>query len=365
MNTPRIIIDKRRIAENYQELKSALPSFRICYAIKANPHQEISRLLAQQGSHFEVASTYELEFLLGLEIKPEQIVYSNPVKTKEGIEKAISLGVTIQSFDSIGELEKFLPYKNQIEPIFRIHVPNEGSIWPLNQKFGLSQRFWPEIFEFLQKHKLPLSGITFHVGSQSETLDAWHTAMNLSWQAIQQAKTYDLQPYILNIGGGFPIFLGRKIPNVNQIGEIVETHIDNWKKEGFFLKDMIAEPGRFISGSAGILQTSIIGIAERDERTLVFTDCGIFSGLMEAIDGMTYPIQSSRKGKLKRVTLTGPSCDSLDTMFETDLPEPQYGDILNLSGTGAYSLVYASRFNGFPEPKIEFVEYSEPSTKVG
>ncbi len=355
MQTPLLILDKNKIAEKYNELDQALPGFRIAYAIKANPHREIIELLRGQGSHFEIASVYELDCLMNLGVDAQNIVFSNPVKKIESIEHALEADVAIQSFDSIGELEKYKAFKDKIKPIFRIHVPNNESIWPLSQKFGLSEKFWHDIFAYMQKHQIPLSGITFHVGSQCEALGPWHTALELSYKAIKMAQSYGLKPTILNIGGGFPIFLGRPIPSLQAIGEVISEHLQRWKADGYEPTDLIAEPGRVITGDAGTMYTQVIGVAERDEKTLVFTDVGIFGGLMEAIDGMTYPLTSNGSGPLRRVTLAGPSCDSLDTMFEADLPDPKYGDILTLKGTGAYSVVYASKFNGFPEPKIEFV----------
>jgi ornithine decarboxylase len=55
--------------------------------------------------------------------------------------------------------------------------------------------------------------------------------------------------------------------------------------------------------------------------------------------------------------VTGPSCDSSDTMFYgAELPETlTAGDRLYIGSTGAYTLSYASTFNGFPPPSQVFV----------
>jgi ornithine decarboxylase len=56
-------------------------------------------------------------------------------------------------------------------------------------------------------------------------------------------------------------------------------------------------------------------------------------------------------------TVTGPSCDSADTMFfGAQLPVTMTeGDRVFLASAGAYTLSYASNFNGFPPPLPYFV----------
>ena len=61
--------------------------------------------------------------------------------------------------------------------------------------------------------------------------------------------------------------------------------------------------------------------------------------------------------------VTGPSCDSSDTMFYgVDLPETlEVGDRLYIGSAGAYTLSYASNFNGFPPPSQIFVRDAGPA----
>ena len=56
-------------------------------------------------------------------------------------------------------------------------------------------------------------------------------------------------------------------------------------------------------------------------------------------------------------TVTGPSCDSSDTMFVgVMLPAGlDVGDRLYIATAGAYTLSYASHFNGFAPPAQLFI----------
>ncbi len=360
--TPALFIDRSRIRQNYHDLKKALPPFRIAYAIKSNSHPEIIEILKKEGSHFETASIAEIEKLLALGIKAEEIVLSNPVKAPNAIRRALEHGVTIQSFDSVEELEKFLPYAgastavaHRIRPQLRIVVPNEGSMWPLSGKFGADEELWPAIFQYMKENEIPLDGVTFHPGSQCETIAGWDSAMYLTWRCIEIAREYGLNPTTINIGGGFPVDLGRKIPTPTAIGKVIMRHLKEWEKKGFKPADLIVEPGRFISGSAGVLATRVVGVARR-EKTWAFLDCGVFTGMMETIDGISYPMLFSSTAEKETAMLCGPSCDSVDKMYEAQIPKAKPGDAVLFLSAGAYTSVYASDFNGFLGPKMVFVD---------
>lgn len=355
-------MDRSRIRQNYLDLKKALPPFRIAYAIKSNSHPEIIEILKKEGSHFETASIAEIEKLLAMGIKAEEIVLSNPVKAPNAIRRALEHGVTIQSFDSVEELEKFLPYAgastplgHRVRPQLRIVVPNEGSMWPLSGKFGADEELWPAIFQYMKENEIPLDGVTFHPGSQCETIAGWDSAMYLTWRCIEIAREYGLNPTTINIGGGFPVDLGRKIPTPTAIGKVIMRHLKEWEKKGFKPADLIVEPGRFISGSAGVLATHVVGVARR-EKTWAFLDCGVFTGMMETIDGISYPMLFSSTAEKETAMLCGPSCDSVDKMYEAQIPKAKPGDAVLFLSAGAYTSVYASDFNGFLGPKMVFVD---------
>ena len=363
METPVLIIDRSKIISNYREMKDAFPDFHVAYAMKSNSHDSILNLLLQEDADIETASISEILHLMELGVKPEKVIFSNPVKPESAIRSAVECGVSTMTFDSLSELKKFIPYKEFIKPVLRIDVPNDGSLWILSGKFGCPKRIWPQIFQFMKDNEIALSGITFHVGSQCERAATWGRALEEVGEAYIMAETYDLRPEILNIGGGFPIFLGREIPTVKEIADVVFEAVNQLEKKGIVFEKFYAEPGRFISGSAGTLCTRIIGIGDRDVKgkseKWVFLDTGVFSGLMETIDGITYPLYSNGTGEMEQVMLCGPSCDGADKMFKVKIPSPNVGDILYMYGTGAYTTEYSSSFNGIEPPSVTFVDVME------
>ncbi len=112
------------------------------------------------------------------------------------------------------------------------------------------------------------------------------------------------------------------------------------------------EPGRAVVGDAGVFVTSVIGKARRENVNWLYIDVGVFNGLMESIGGIKYKYIVGSRAETQKWTIAGPSCDSFDVIaHEVELPEPMIGDHLLILSSGAYTISYASEFNGFPVPK--------------
>ena len=97
------------------------------------------------------------------------------------------------------------------------------------------------------------------------------------------------------------------------------------------------------------------GIAWRPtgENLVVRAGYGVFNGLMEAVGGLRYELRTERTGPIGPHVVAGPSCDSMDVIASgVDLPDLDVGDRVYVMNAGAYTLSYASSFNGFPPPRL-------------
>ncbi|MEF9475273.1 MAG: type III PLP-dependent enzyme, partial [Candidatus Mariimomonas ferrooxydans] len=156
----------------------------------------------------------------------------------------------------------------------------------------------------------------------------------------------------LNIGGGYPINYTKNVVKI----EAIEKNINKLIHEKFpeNIKILI-ETGRAVVGDAGIFVTSVIGKARRADENWLYIDVGVFNGLMESVGGIKYSYlveSSSRTNYKKKWTITGPSCDSFDIIDKgLILPEPDIGGLVLILSSGAYTISYASEFNGFTIPK--------------
>jgi ornithine decarboxylase len=113
----------------------------------------------------------------------------------------------------------------------------------------------------------------------------------------------------------------------------------------------------------GVVAAEVIGREERFGRPWVYLEVGAYNGLIEAAQTCaTWPYPALAvsaatgaplpRDHMVRMTVTGPTCDSSDTVLRDVLlpSDLAVGDLLYLGGTGAYTLCYASSFNGFPPP---------------
>jgi len=113
----------------------------------------------------------------------------------------------------------------------------------------------------------------------------------------------------------------------------------------------------------------VLGRARRRGRDWVHVDVGAFNGVMEALETgnrLAYPLSDSRRGIRTRCHVTGPSCDSQDTiLFDTALSgDLTCGDRVYIGSAGAYTTAYASRFNGFDVPRVRCVGQGDTAAPV-
>ena len=171
---------------------------------------------------------------------------------------------------------------------------------------------------------------------------------------------------MINMGGGFP---ASYIDPTNDLSEYA-SEITRYLRDDFGedIPQIILEPGRSLVGDSGILTSEVILISRKNNTALnrwVYLDTGKFNGLIETLgEAIKYPVvtlKDSPDAKTGEVILAGPTCDSMDIMYEDckyRLPlDLKVGDKLYWLTTGAYTSSYASvNFNSFPPIKTYFME---------
>src|SRR6478752_7714781 len=80
---PFLIVDTAIVRGKARRFRAAMPRVRPHYAVKANPDRRVLKVLIQEGCGFEIASTTELDLLLGLGVPAAEVFFSNPVKSRD------------------------------------------------------------------------------------------------------------------------------------------------------------------------------------------------------------------------------------------------------------------------------------------
>jgi ornithine decarboxylase len=353
-DVPFVVIDLEVVRDRYERLVAAIPDATVFYAVKANPAPPVLELLVDLGASFDVASPGEIDACLAAGADPARISYGNTVKKERWIAYAFAKGVRIFAIDTEAELRKVAVAAPRSTVCCRITCDGAGSDWPLSRKFGCTPALAGRLL--LDAAHLGLGvGLSFHVGSQQRDVAAWDRALAPVADCYAMLRAHDVEPKVVNIGGGFPAQYIDNIPDISAYGDAI-THSLR-RRLGPDLPLVITEPGRYLVADAGLLRTEVVLVGqrnERDERRWVYLDVGVFGGLAETMgEAIRYRLRTRHDGgPTGPVVLAGPTCDSADVLYENHayrLPlDLRAGDLVDVLSAGAYTTTYSTvGFNGF------------------
>ncbi len=360
--TPFLAGDLSLLARRFTRFTAALPRVQPFYAVKCNSAPEVLKTVVAQGAGFEVASLGELRQLQEIGVPPADVLYSNTVKPPAHVAGAAAAGVWRFAVDSEGELDKIARHAPGAAVYVRVRVDDSGSVFPLSRKFGAESHHARALMQQAGNLGLQPYGLTFHVGSQCVATSAWVQAIASMARLMRQLRSDGIEISMLNLGGGFPAQYDDPVPSIGQIGSVVNRALDDLLPYEPAL--IAAEPGRHMVAESAVMVTTVLGREERAGEEWLYVDVGAYNGLMETqqtVSQWRFPLWSSRSdhGVVSQTyyTVTGPTCDSADTMFYgAALPVTMAeGDRLFVASAGAYTLSYASHFNGFPPPHTVFL----------
>lgn len=365
--SPFLLVDLDRVEFKYQELQQSFPMANIFYAVKANPSVEILQRLDRLGSCFDIASVYELDRVLACGISPQRISFGNTIKKAADVKYAYEKGVRLFVTDAAADLAQIAQYAPNSRVFVRVLVESGStSDWPLSRKFGCDTQMAIDLMVNAKQLGLQPYGVSFHVGSQQNDVTVWRTALNTVKEVFEKLQQeHGIQLELINAGGGFPAQYLADIDSIQEYAKRIQAYMDDLfsQKVTLFL-----EPGRSLVGDAGVIVSEIVLISnksQQDEKRWIYTDVGVFNGLIETLGEMIkYPIYTPKmqnNAPQSNVVLAGPTCDSTDIMYEkVAYPLPQdleMGDRLYWLSTGAYTTSYASvEFNGYPPLRTFYLD---------
>ena len=362
--TPLFVIDHDALRKAYREFRRFLPRVQVYYAVKANPDAEIVKTLYSLGSSFDVASMPEFmivyQNIKHLPAKTRQqwiwdkIIYANPTKPTDTLAE-LNPYKPLVTFDNLEEIHKIKRQAPAAGLALRLKVPNTGAMVELSSKFGASPGEAVDLILAADRVGLVVEGISFHVGSQTTNFENYVQALNLTANVFKEAQDRGYTKMnLLDIGGGFPAPYDSSVRPFRELAKVINTEIDR-----LFPKNLqiLAEPGRFLSATAGTSVASVIGKAVRDGKTCYYINDGVYHTYSGVIfDHCKYPVKAFKKGPTQICSVFGPTCDALDVVsMAENLPDLERGDLVYSVNIGAYSHASATYSNGFPPAKVVHV----------
>lgn len=354
------IIDLGQILNAYVNWVNLLPDVKIFYAIKSNPNPVILETLSSLGVNFDCASENEMKQIIEITSDPSRIIFANPCKMTSQIRYARANDVDTMTFDCEEELYKIRLYHPYSHLILRIAVDDSQSICKFNKKFGCHLDQVEGLLKIAKALSLNVVGVSFHVGSGCKSAKSFYDAIGDTRKAYDVAKLMGIDMKIIDIGGGFP-------GNNNKMFEEIATNVNEAMKDFYGeLKDeiqFIAEPGRYFSQRSHTLVLNVIGKKVHqsgdDKQFIYYLNDGLYGSFnciyFDHYSPTILPF-NERDGKVYKSTLFGPTCDSMDTIYdEILLPELSVGDWIYVENFGAYTVAAASSFNGFKTSVCKYV----------
>ena len=325
----------------------------VAYAYKANSSPFLIGALYGAGiRHFDVASVPELED--AITIPGATLHFMHPVKSRESIRKAYHThAIKSFSLDSEDELKKIIEETSgpkgparDLALFVRIAVPAINSRIPLERKFGVSGQKAARLLVKVRQASAEL-GITFHVGSQTMTPDAYVMALEEVHRLIVKAGVVVDR---LDVGGGFPSAYPDMQPSpLSSFMGAISAGVDRLPvRENVRL---MCEPGRALVSEA---ESLIVRVEARRGSDLFINDGG-YGILFDAAHlGWVFPARLISRDLAAGETLApfalwGPTCDSIDFMKGPFLLPSgiKEGDYLEIGNVGAYGRAIAGDFNGY------------------
>lgn len=353
------------VLEAYKEGLQGRKSL-VCYAIKANPNGALLRLAAGLGVGADVTSGGELAQALHAGIDPDKIVYSGVAKTAREINEALDAGILAFNVESESELnliDSIAGARGERASIsFRINPNIDAETHPKittgmwENKFGIPTEQALELARGMRDRRgVELRGLDCHIGSSLQKTQPLLDALNalLEIRKTLQADGHAIDH--IDLGGGLGIRYGN---------DDAPTHPRDYARQtaefcGDFDGTLILEPGRSVSGPAGVLLTSVVHNKDNGARKFAIVDAAMTDLVRPAMYNAEHAIEviGSRAGECLPMDVVGGVCESSDTFARNcHLPPLEPGDLLVLRSAGAYGFAMSSQYNGRPRAPEVLVE---------
>ncbi|MEK0082591.1 diaminopimelate decarboxylase [Benzoatithermus flavus] len=370
VGTPCYVYAASTMRERIRAFRQAFrggPEPLFCYAVKANSNLAVIRLFAQEGAGADTVSGGEIARALAAGVAPSRIVYAGIAKTDEEIRFALQTGILQFNVESTQELlriaeiaagmGKTAPVALRINPDVAAGTHDKISTGRKHDKFGIPWDEAGEVFALAQRLEgIEPLGLHLHIGSQITRLEPFEAAYRRAVDLFVALRTAGVPLRRLDLGGGFGV------PYKDEPRVEAEAFADLVRRLTRGLDvELVFEPGRSLVAEAGVILSQVIYLKEAGGRRFLVLDSGMNVLIRPAMYGAYHavlPVREPRPDEeLVPMDVVGPICESSDVLGRDRLlPLLRPGDLVAITGAGAYGSVMASHYNSRPSAAEVLVE---------
>lgn len=355
-DTPLFVYSSDHLRQRVADLRAAMPErLAIHYAMKGNPFPAVLKLMNGLVDGFDIASGGELELALAAGVEPSKISFAGPGKRDRELERAISLGVTLNC-ESEGEVERAIVIgaKLGVKPRLAVRVnPSfdlKGSGMKMGggaKQFGVDAERVPALVKRVIASGAEYRGFHIYAGSQALKADAIIEMQAQTLALVAElTNAVGVAPPHVNLGGGFgiPYFPGDTRVDIAAVGAALGAALDVLPAK---LSDthFCIELGRYLVGEAGVYLTRIVDRKVSHGEVFLITDGGLHhqlaaSGNFGTVIRRNYPVAIANKFGAEPeevASIVGCLCTPLDKLSDqANLPRADVGDLVAIFCAGAY-----------------------------
>ena len=365
LGTPVWVTGAGTMRDRYRRLRAALDEAgldaSVHYAVKANDHLAVLRLLSAEGAGADVVSGGELRRALAAGIDAADIVFSGVGKTPDELRLALGEGIGQINVESAEEIEMLSAIAHgmgcrarvalRVNPDIDAGTHEKITTGRADNKFGIAHDdIVPLYAHAAARPGMEPVGLAVHIGSQIAHAAPFRAAYARLAELIGGLRGNGQAVSVVDCGGGLGVrYRDEEEGSPRALAGAIRATL------GGLGVRLVVEPGRWLAAPAGLLLSTVALVKQMPNGapTFIVLDSGMNDlarpSLYDAWHGLL-PLSAARAvGPVSAAGVVGPVCESGDTFTRSRmLPSLHGGDRVAILDTGAYGAVMSSTYNARP-----------------
>ncbi len=357
--TPCYVYSEAALAAAFKRLDGALKAARggrpylICYAVKANSNLAVLSLFAKLGAGFDIVSGGELRRVLAAGGDAGKVVFSGLGKTADEMAFALEAGIKCFNVESEPELERLDAVAGKLGKIapvsLRVNPDVDAKTHPYistglkNNKFGVAFERAREVYaRAAALPNISVAGVDCHIGSQLTDAAPLTEAMGKIVALADDLRAAGIPVHHICPGGGIGItYQSEATIDLNAYAAALQAALGDRDVQ------LLLEPGRVLTGNAGVLLTRVEYVKTTPAKNFLIVDAAMNDLIRPALYQAHHEVANTIVSDAPPMAcdVVGPVCESSDVLAYNRTLAAREGDVLALLSAGAYGFVMASNYN--------------------
>ena len=289
------------------------------------------------------------------------MVFSGVGKTYSDIEYALTQGIGCFNVESISELtlindvaqklDKPAPISLRVNPNVDAKTHPYISTGLKDNKFGITHEDAVAVYEqAAQLSHIDIVGIDCHIGSQLTEVAPFVAALDKVIELIHNLRDKGIELRHIDLGGGLGVrYIDETPVSIDEFAQALLPKLSELGLTVFF------EPGRSIVANAGVLLTKVDVLKPTEHKNFAIVDAAmndlirpaLYQAEMAVIPSVL-PDNGIDTDGTQPWDIVGAICETGDFLAKDRLLSLAAGDVLAITGAGAYGFTMSSNYNSRP-----------------